>query len=228
MADANRTRSFETEQSGAVRVSLFSGLTINKCGLDFERQARDDGFGFIAGIDEVGRGCLAGAVVAAACILDHERPLPKGLNDSKKVTAKRRAEIGEELLSTVVAFAIGQVEAEEIDRINILRATKKAMCQAIAGLSPQADYLLVDAIQLKEISLPQKAIIRGDSISASIAAASIIAKNYRDGLMKEYHNEFPLYGFDQHVGYGTAAHFAALRAHGPCRLHRMTFRGVVG
>jgi len=196
-------------------------------GLDFEHVAREEGFLFVAGVDEVGRGCLAGPVVAGACILDLSKPLPDGLDDSKKVTPEKRAAIAEELKATAIAYSTGQVEAEEIDRINILEATKKAMLAAIESLSPAADYLLIDALQLKGTRLPQKAIIKGDSISVSIAAASIIAKTYRDALMRDYHNEFPQYGFDGHKGYGCASHFAALREHGPCRLHRLSFRGVL-
>jgi len=195
-------------------------------GSDFERMAHGEGFLFVAGVDEVGRGCLAGPVVAGACILDLSKPLPEGLDDSKKVTPEKRELIAEELKETAVAYSIGRVEAEEIDRINILEATKKAMLAAIEALSPAADYLLIDALQLKGTRLPQKAIIKGDSISVSIAAASIIAKTYRDNLMRDLHNEFPQYGFDGHKGYGCASHFAAIREHGPCRLHRMTFRGV--
>lgn len=195
--------------------------------LEFEQQAIAEGFRFVAGVDEVGRGCLAGPVVAAAVILDLTRPLPDGLNDSKKLTAKRRDKIAEELRPSVLAFAYGQIEADEIDRINILEATKKAMMAAITGLSRQADFVLIDAVQLHGLRTPQKAIIGGDAISASIAAASVLAKTYRDRLMAEYDREFPHYGFASHVGYGTAAHFEALRSHGPCRLHRKSFRGVV-
>lgn len=197
-------------------------------GIDFELQAHGEGFRFIAGVDEVGRGCLAGPVVAAACILDLAKPLPRGLNDSKKLTAKRRGEIAEQLKADYACvFAVGQVEAEEIDRINILEATRKAMRIAIEKLNPRADFLLIDAVQLKDVAFPQKAIIKGDSISASIAAASILAKTYRDALMTGYDREFPHYGFASHVGYGTAVHLEALRSHGPCQLHRKTFRGVL-
>ncbi len=196
-------------------------------GFDFEDQARSEGFSFIAGIDEVGRGCLAGPVVAAACILDPSVPLPKGIDDSKKLTAKHREEITAELKDKCIAFAVGQIEAEEIDRINILEATKKAMLLAIASLEPAADFLLIDALQLKQSPLPQKAIIKGDSISASIAAASILAKTYRDALMVYYDTEFPAYGFAGHKGYGAAIHLSALREHGPCHLHRKTFSGVL-
>ncbi len=195
--------------------------------LNFEQQALIEGFRFIAGVDEVGRGCLAGAVVAAAVILDISKPLPEGLNDSKKISAKTRERISEEIKQNCLAYSIGQTEAEEIDRINILQATKKAMCLAIKNLNPSADFLLIDAIQLKELDLPQKAIIRGDAISASIAAASIIAKTYRDNLMRELDETYPDYGFSSHVGYGTKQHFEALRKHGACPLHRKTFRGVI-
>jgi ribonuclease HII len=194
-------------------------------GFDFENQAIADGFAFIAGVDEVGRGCLAGPVVAAACILDTTKPVPKGLNDSKKLTEKQRNEIAAELRETAVAIAVGVVEADEIDRINILEATKVAMIKAIEGLSPAADHLLIDALQLKHLRIPQKAIIKGDSISYSIAAASVIAKTYRDNLMIEFDTIYPQYGFAGHKGYGAAVHLRAIKDHGPC--HRMTFRGVI-
>lgn len=196
-------------------------------GFDFEQQAHSEGFRFVAGLDEVGRGCLAGPVVAAACILDLERPVPEGLNDSKKLTQKQREEIADELRRDAVAFSIGVVEADEIDRVNILEATKLAMLKAIEGLTPAADHLLIDALNLKQCRLPQKAIIKGDSISYSIAAASVIAKVFRDELMTLFDSKFPQYGFAGHKGYGCASHFAALREHGPCHLHRKTFRGVV-
>jgi len=196
-------------------------------GTDFEKQALADGYRLIAGVDEVGRGCLAGAVVAAACILDLSKPLPEGLNDSKKLSEKKRRQIDEEIRSNAVAFAIGEVQADEIDQINILQATKKAMRLAIEKLAPNADFLLIDAVQLKEINLPQKAIIKGDAISASIAAASVLAKTYRDDLMQEMCKIYPEYGFSKHVGYGTKAHFEALRKHGACPIHRKSFKGVL-
>ncbi len=212
---------------GETNLELFPVRTELKIGTVFERQAVAEGFRFIAGVDEVGRGCLAGAVVAAACILDLSKPLPEFLNDSKKLSAKKREQINEELKESVVAYAIAQVEADEIDRINILQATKKAMRLAIEKLTPNADFLLIDAVQLKEINLPQKAIIKGDAISASIAAASVLAKTYRDELMREMCKIYPEYGFSKHVGYGTKAHFEALRRHGACPLHRKSFKGVL-
>ena len=196
-------------------------------GTEFENQAISEGFRFIAGVDEVGRGCLAGAVVAAACILDLSKSLPEFLNDSKKLSEKKRRQIDKEIRQSAIAFSIAQVEAEEIDEINILQATKKAMRLAIENLAPKADYLLIDALELREISLPQKAIIKGDAISASIAAASILAQTYRDNLMCKLAETYPEYGFEKHVGYGTKAHFEAIKKHGACPLHRKTFRGVL-
>jgi ribonuclease HII len=225
MKNAVRSDSF-TQDGSDSRVSLFEDINVTSIGLDFERLAHNEGFCFVAGIDEVGRGCIAGPVVAGACILDMAKPLPGGLNDSKKLTAKQRNDIAAELKETAVAFSIGIVEADEIDRINILEATKVAMRQAIAGLSPAADYLLIDALQLKGTPVPQKAIIKGDSISASIAAASVLAKTFRDDLMTAYDSEFPEFGFAGHKGYGCSSHYEAIRNHGPCPLHRKTFRGV--
>ena len=218
MGDAERIDSSKTGELS---------LRVSTIGLDFEKQAVSEGFKLIAGIDEVGRGCLAGAVVAAACILDLSKPLPKGLNDSKKLTAKKRDLIVGEIKQNALAYSIAQIEAEEIDRINILQATKKAMRLAIENLQPRADFLLIDAVQLKDVPIPQKAIIKGDAISASIAAASILAKTYRDNLMQEFDKTYPEYGFSKHVGYGTKAHFEALRKHGACPLHRKSFRGVL-
>ena len=226
MRDAERIDSFNMDAS-APRVSLFDDFEVIGIGLVFERQAQADGYRFIAGLDEVGRGCLAGPVVAAACILDISKPLPDGLDDSKKLTAEKREEIAAQLKLDCIAYAVGQIEADEIDRINILEATKKAMLAAIGGLETAADFLLIDALRLKQSPLPQKAIIKGDSISASIAAASILAKIYRDGLMTAYDLEYPQYGFAGHKGYGAVTHFEAIRSHGPCPLHRKSFRGVL-
>ena len=193
----------------------------------WEDEARREGYRFIAGVDEVGRGPLAGPVVAAAVILSPDAPLPGGLNDSKKLSAARRVKLDEIIRQTALAYAYGQVEADEIDRINILEATKRAMLLAIQALEPRPDFLLIDALQLKDCPLPQRSIIRGDATVASIAAASIVAKTYRDALMQRYHKAYPHYGFDKHAGYGTAAHLAALREHGPCPIHRRSFRGVL-
>lgn len=226
MGDAERIDSSQSDEL-SLRVSASSRLQPTTIGLDFENQAISEGYKFIAGVDEVGRGCLAGAVVAAACILDFSKPLPEGLDDSKKLSAKKRDSIAEEIKQNAIAFSIAQIEAEEIDRINILQATKKAMRLAIENLEPKADFLLIDAVQLKETPIPQKAIIKGDAISASIAAASILAKTFRDQLMQKFDKIYPEYGFAKHVGYGTKVHFEALRKHGACPLHRKSFRGVL-
>jgi ribonuclease HII len=193
----------------------------------FEDEARVGGHRMIAGVDEVGRGALAGPVVAAAVILNPDAPLPEGLDDSKKLTALRRERISEELKASALCYGVGLVPPEEIDSTNILIATRRAMCHALGELKPCADFLLIDALQLREIDLPQRAIIRGDSISASIAAASVIAKTYRDALMRDYDTVYPEYGFASHVGYGTRAHLQALRTHGACPIHRRSFHGVL-
>jgi ribonuclease HII len=193
----------------------------------FEDEARAGGHRMIAGVDEVGRGALAGPVVAAAVILDPDAPLPEGLDDSKKLTAAARERIAGELKETALCYGIGLIPPEEIDRTNILIATRRAMCNALGELEPCADFLLIDALQLREVELPQRAIIRGDSISASIAAASVIAKTFRDALMRDYDQTYPQYGFAAHVGYGTRAHLEALRTHGACPIHRRSFRGVL-
>ena len=226
MRDAERSEPVIDTESPA-RVSLFSDPEITGCGLVFEELTWELGFKHVAGVDEVGRGCLAGPVVAGACILDPAKELPKGLNDSKQLTAKQRDEIAAELKENCLAYAIGSVTADEIDRINILEATKLAMRNAITALQPAADYLLIDALVLKGVGLQQRSIIKGDSISASIAAASILAKTYRDDLMNSYETEYPEYGFAEHVGYATRRHYDALRTHGPCAIHRKTFKGVL-
>lgn len=177
----------------------------------------------IAGIDEAGRGPLAGPVVAAACIIPLGIFLP-GVNDSKQLTSKKRQEILQNLTSNArILHAIGVVSCQEIDQINILQATIKAMLLAVAGLAVIPDLLLVDGLQLPHQSIPCQKIIKGDQMSASIAAASIIAKEKRDGLMLEYHEEWPQYGFDSHKGYGTAQHYAAIDRYGPCPIHRLSF-----
>lgn len=207
--------------------ALFSDLEIAGIGLFFEEEARSAGYSFVAGLDEVGRGCIAGPVVAAACILDPSKPYPEKLDDSKKLTPEVRQEIAAELKETCITYAIGQIEADVIDEINILEATKKAMLVAIASLTPAPDFLLIDALRLKACPLPQRDIIKGDSISASIAAASVLAKTYRDDLMCKWHETYPQYGFDSHKGYGASVHWKALYEHGPCELHRKSFNGVL-
>lgn len=220
----------DTETQGTVsaaRVVVPRRRRVCLIGTSFEDEARGRGFKLIAGVDEVGRGALAGPVVAAAVILNPEAPLPEGLDDSKKLSASARERISEELRQSALAYSVGLVEPEEIDRINILEATRRAMLDALEKLNPCAEFVLIDALQLKDCSLPQRAIIRGDSVSASIAAASVIAKTHRDALMRNLHDLYPHYNFARHVGYGTRAHLEALRAHGACPIHRKSFRGVL-
>ncbi|HTH51957.1 MAG TPA: ribonuclease HII [Pyrinomonadaceae bacterium] len=224
---AKKGRIETSAQDGSVLPALFSDLDITGIGLFFEEEARSAGYSFVAGLDEVGRGCIAGPVVAAACILDPSKPYPGKLDDSKKLTPEVRQEIAAELKETCITYAIGQIEADVIDEINILEATKKAMLVAIASLTPAPDFLLIDALRLKACPLPQRDIIKGDSISASIAAASVLAKTYRDDLMCKWHETYPQYGFDSHKGYGASVHWKALYEHGPCELHRKSFNGVL-
>ncbi len=202
-------------------------MRATQIGTAFEDQARSAGYRLIAGLDEVGRGALAGPVVAGAVILDPLAPLPRGLNDSKQLSPAERERIAEEIRCTAVAFAVGCISAEEIDQVNILVATHRAMLIALESLHPPAEFLLIDALHLKNCALPQQSIIRGDTISASIAAASVVAKTYRDALMRDFAVVHPQYGFAQHVGYGTQAHLQALRTHGPTEIHRKSFRGVL-
>jgi ribonuclease HII len=194
-------------------------------GFALERRLGERGYCAVAGIDEVGRGCLAGPVVAAAVILDPARR-PRGLRDSKQLTAAERERLASAITTTAVAIALGVVDSIEIDRTDILRATLEAMRQAVEGLRVRPDYLLVDAVRIPAISIPQEGLIRGDSRSASIAAASIVAKVYRDALMRSLHPLFPAYRFDANKGYGTPDHLSALRRLGATPLHRTTFRGV--
>ncbi len=187
----------------------------------YEREA---GWGalFIAGVDEVGRGPLAGPVVAGAVILPSDREILR-LNDSKKLSEKRREEMDLIIRDEAVSVGIGVVGQERIDEINILQATYEAMRQALAHLDPPADIVLADAVTIPDITVRQQAIVKGDAKSASIAAASIVAKVYRDHLMKEWDEQYPVYGFASHKGYGTRAHIDAIRQYGPCPLHRRSF-----
>jgi ribonuclease HII len=190
----------------------------------YENKYRSQGFRFIAGIDEVGRGPLAGPVVAAAVILPESFFLP-GLDDSKKISEQKRNEFYEEIQAKAVAISIGIIEPEEIDRINIYEAAKKAMLSAIEGLNPKPDFLLVDAVKLVT-PYPLDAIIKGDGKSISIAAASIIAKVTRDRMMAEIATTCPQYGFGQNMGYGTKEHLEAIKIHGITPHHRKSFAPV--
>ncbi|MBT2681335.1 ribonuclease HII [Bacillus sp. ISL-35] len=190
----------------------------------FERKYRSQGFRFLAGIDEAGRGPLAGPVVAGAVILPEDFYLP-GLNDSKKLTEAKREEYFKIINDQALAVGIGIIEAAEIDEINILEASKKAMLHAAAQLEINPDFLLIDAVKLVT-PYPFEALIKGDARSISIAAASVIAKVTRDRLMKELGLRFPQYGFQANMGYGTAEHLNALREHGVTDHHRKTFAPV--
>lgn len=176
----------------------------------------------IAGIDEVGRGCVAGPVVAGVVILPYD-PHILGLNDSKKLTPSQREQLDEQIRHAAIDCVIGEVDAETIDRIGIAKATFLAMRQAICGLTFPPDHILVDAFRIPEVDVPQTNIVGGDGLSASIAAASIVAKVYRDKKMTEYHQQYPDYGFDRHKGYGTAEHMKCIADYGLSPLHRKSF-----
>lgn len=188
----------------------------------YEQDLRSKGFRMIAGVDEAGRGPLAGPVVAAAVILPSGIRL-NGLNDSKKVTPANRERLFEEIKEKAVSFSTGVVSEKEIDIINIYQASLKAMRFAVVEMQYTPDYVLVDAVKIPEISIPQMPLIRGDGISVSIAAASILAKVTRDRLMDNYDKEFPQYGFARHKGYGTRDHMEAICKYGPCPIHRNSF-----
>lgn len=181
--------------------------------------------GLVCGIDEAGRGPLAGPVTAAAVILDPARPIA-GLNDSKKLTEKRREALALEIKEKALAWCIAEASAAEIDRINILQATFLAMQRAVAGLSVQPERAVVDGNRCPKLAMPVEAVVKGDGKIAAIAAASILAKTDRDAVLRRLHADYPQYGFDRHMGYPTAAHFAALQAHGPCPAHRHSFAPV--
>jgi ribonuclease HII len=187
-----------------------------------ENELYDEGYQLICGIDEAGRGPLAGPVCAAAVILPANAEIP-GLNDSKKLSDKKRRELLPLIKETAVAYAIVMVDEKTIDEINILQATFRAMEQAANQLNIKPDYILVDGNKLPALSVPAKAVVHGDSLSASIAAASVLAKVTRDDFMLEQAKQYPEYGFDIHKGYGTKAHTAAILEHGPCAIHRTTF-----
>ena len=181
-----------------------------------------EGYSVVCGVDEAGRGPLAGPVCAAAVILPPHLEIP-GLNDSKKLTDKRRRELMPVIKEQALAYGIAFATHEEIDRINILQATYVAMERALAQLNIKPDIALIDGNRAKDFGLPVKTVVHGDSLSASIAAASVLAKVTRDDLMLAMAEEYPQYGFEIHKGYGTTAHYEALTAHGPSPIHRMTF-----
>jgi ribonuclease HII len=194
--------------------------------LDYERRLWAEGVCCVAGVDEAGRGALAGPVVAAAVALDPQSaglPLWQELRDSKLLTPQRRAELAPLVQAAALTSAVGCISAGEIDAIGIAAATRRAMQIAIGGLSPQPQHLLIDWVRLPLVNIVQFSCAKADQLIASVAAASILAKVHRDALMVELHQIYPLYGFAQHKGYGAAAHLAALAANGPCCEHRHSF-----
>ncbi len=190
--------------------------------LRYERELWSSGCRYIAGVDEVGRGPLAGPVVTAAVILPEDFDL-LGVDDSKKLTPKKRDELFEKIKEAAVCWAIGRREPGRIDEINILNATKEAMLDAVNGLSVRPDHVLIDAVKLPSLDIPQTSLIHGDALSVSIAAASILAKVTRDREMEEMAKVWPGYSFEKNKGYGTKAHYEGLKALGPCPIHRKTF-----
>lgn len=192
--------------------------------LTIEREYFRQGYTSVAGVDEVGRGPLAGPVVCAAVILplEEERRI-LGINDSKKLSAKKREMLAEQIQAVARAYAIEEVDAETIDQINILQATRLCMKRAVERLNPPADYVLTDGNMTLDLVIPQKSIVKGDALVCSIGAASILAKTYRDALMAEYAKSYPEYGFERNAGYGTAQHIRAIQEVGICPIHRRTF-----
>ena len=199
-------------------------MKIERDKLAYEKEMLAFGAEYIAGVDEVGRGPFAGPVVCAAVILplDAEN-LIEGVDDSKKVKEERREQLAALIRERAVAYKICEESPETIDEINILEATKRCMKRAVEGLSVQPDVVFVDGNFRIDIELPQQNIVRGDALSYSIGAASLLAKVYRDSLMREYDKQYPQYGFARHKGYGTAMHIRALKEFGPCPIHRKTF-----
>jgi len=191
----------------------------------FEKKAFQKGFSRIAGIDEAGRGPLAGPVVSAAVIIPISLQIP-GISDSKKLSPQKRDYLYEKIYDFAVSVGIGIVDPFEIDRINILQAALLSMAMAVENLAPQPDCLLIDGTFLISSTLPQEAIPKGDALSASIAAASIVAKVTRDRLMERYHQDYPQFEFSKHKGYPTKAHKQAIQKFGCCPIHRRTFKGV--
>jgi ribonuclease HII len=196
--------------------------------LDWERVCWRDEYRLVAGIDEAGRGALAGPIIAAAVVLPPGLRLTarvREINDSKQLAEAKRDRLADLVRSVATAWSIGQATASEIDELGISVANRLCMERAVARLGCEPDFALLDAFTC-DLSVPQIGLIDGDAISLSVAAASILAKTERDGIMRKAHEQDCRYHFDRHVGYGTAIHLDALRSHGPCQLHRLTFRGV--
>jgi ribonuclease HII len=212
----------EVEVSAATRKLRMLRTLV--CGHSYERAARAGGACMIAGVDEVGRGALFGPVVAAAVILPEGLRI-RGLRDSKQLLREDRERMAKIVERKAIAFAIEEIDAATIDRVNIYQATRLAMTAAVARLAPSPDHLLIDAMRL-DVGCAQTSIIYGDSLSISIAAASVMAKVYRDALLRELDLQYPQYGLASHKGYATPEHRAALLRYGPCELHRRSFRPV--
>lgn len=191
----------------------------------YEEQLEDLGIKYIAGVDEVGRGPLAGPVVVAAVILPLNLRI-KGINDSKKLSLKKRNELYKIILNEALAVNVSFIDERVIDEINIYEATKKGMLEAISGLKIKPEHVLIDAMPLRELAIPHTSIIHGDALSASIGAASIIAKVTRDEYMDKMDIKYPNYGFNHHKGYCTKEHLEALEKYGPCEIHRKSFAPV--
>ena len=207
--------------ASAIKLRLLKSL---RCTIKYEKRAWTEGARLVAGVDEVGRGSLFGPVVAAAVILNPEDRI-RGLRDSKLLPAERREVLAERICRRAIAWSVAAVDAEMIDRINIYQASRLAMREAVVSLASAPDYLLVDALRL-DLEVRQQAIIHGDALSISIAAASIVAKVERDRMMRELDAVYPQYGLASHKGYSTPQHLAALREHGACPLHRQSFAPV--
>ncbi len=193
--------------------------------MQYEEEVFSCGYELIGGIDEVGRGPLAGPVVASVVILPRKAKIP-GINDSKKLSPLQRERLCKTISTTIIDWGIGIVDERVIDEINILQATYLAMNKAIKSLKSKPHFLLVDGRKIPHLDIPQKPIIKGDQLSISIAAASILAKVTRDRMMIEYDNEFPQYGFAQHKGYGTESHIKAIKKYGICKIHRRSFEPI--
>ena len=191
-----------------------------------ESELRRRGYALVAGVDEVGRGCLAGPVVAAAVVLPSSAVL-LGVDDSKRLDAATRVRLDRVIRSQALAVGLGAVSAAEIDQRDILRASLEAMRLAVRALLPPPDALVLDAVALPGLRLPQIPLVHGDSLCVSVACASIVAKVHRDRLVGEIGRRYPAYGFEHHKGYGTPEHWEALRAYGPCPEHRLSYHGVV-
>lgn len=210
-----KTQSLFPESSSSKRDPFF-----------YEGLVREAGYGLIAGVDEAGRGPLAGPVVAAAVIIPQDVPLT-GIKDSKMMTEKARDNAFPVIQNQAMTIGVGVVSHRYIGKFNILKAALEAMRRAVLAMDPQPEFLLVDGIQKVSLSIPQRCLKKGDRLSRSISAASVVAKVYRDRIMRSYHEMYPVYNFTKNKGYGTRAHLAALKRYGPSPVHRLTFKGVL-